>query len=248
MVRASPLQARMCRHSPPQDTTNAVLNTFHLTGRLPPDSYPLILHQAYLLNLPTTFAIASRQMMWSMSSEDVKSLLPQTLLDLSPVDFLEAFKQEAKRMRWHLIQFLPAVFFPDSHKVPDMENPGPCQKWSMVSMEGRWYIEVISRSATFTIERQHGPVLSIEDIFNDYVVRMASLTQSRSLSAYAPEQTPFPCGRFRQRHVDITKSEKLSLVYQRIPGLCLKCAKGGNLKYAKWHCMEHDIKLLPADC
>ncbi len=228
------LQARLDQYFPMVNDTYSDIEMFHRWGQLPPNSCPAVLHTAYLLNLPKTFAIASRQMMWLMSFEHVQILLPRDL-NLLPINFVDSFKMEATRLRNDLLHFLPAVFFPDTHSQQDPDCKRPCRKCDMVPMQARWYIEVVRKSATLAYENEHqGPVLPIVDIFTGYVKRMASLELPRVDERVPTVQHPFPCGRFRLRVVDFDEVEMLTLVYGAIGGLCLKCVKSGRFKYDRY--------------
>ncbi|KAJ9615093.1 hypothetical protein H2200_001167 [Cladophialophora chaetospira] len=225
------LELYMCQHFPIHDTTEMVLTSFRRTGRLPEVSLPAVLRIAYLLNLSSIFAIASRQMMWLMSVEDVDILLPQDLVDLLPMNFVKEFREEALRLRIELRRLLPTIFFPDPHGKGGSEDSPMCHKCGAVPMEERWYREVICKSRTYGVEQQRGHVLPIFDLFNDYAIHMAGLTATRLLPTEAGKQTPFPCGRFRVRHVDMSFDEMLWEIYAGIGGLCVKCVKSGECRY-----------------
>ncbi|KIY03452.1 uncharacterized protein Z520_00143 [Fonsecaea multimorphosa CBS 102226] len=210
------------------------LDQFALSGTLIETNSLALLHSAYLLNLPSVFATASRRMMWQMSVVDVDTLLPNDLRMLVPGDFVDSFEDEAVRLREDLVSALPKVFYPDPHG----EMQWYCYFCHLIPHEERWMIEIIRKSDTWAEESRAGPVARLQDCFMDYMRMLGRLEQLREFDGRRA-----PCGRFRLRQPDVLEREMLFDVYNAIGGLCLPCVKaGGEFRYRRF-CDVHQLDL-----
>ncbi|OQV03779.1 hypothetical protein CLAIMM_08780 isoform 2 [Cladophialophora immunda] len=207
------------------------------TGRIPVRSNLTLLHCAYLLDLPSVFATASRRMMWQSSIEEVETLTSQNLEALFPCDFLGGFTNEAVRLRVDLVSKLPSVFYPDPHTDDDWW----CHDCQFVPHEERWHREIISKSDSWGIEQKEGMVYRLGDLFMEYIHGMTRLERLREIEG--PGSPAFGCRRFRLRYLDVTEYELLFDVYRGIGGLCLPCIKAGGKFEFRSYCSEHNLDL-----
>ena len=193
--------------------------------------FPDMLCLAMLFNLPKMFSKASRLMMWWLSRNDIDAFLQEDLANMLPVNLLEVFEDEHNRLRSHLINKLPTVFYPDDHGA----EQGQCSKCIAVEHKDRWFSEVINKILVAPYYVIHGYAA----FFEACVSLMQLLDRPRIAGE---DEKPLPCGRFRVRFLDVTRVEMMQELYNSIGGMCLECFKEKDCTY-KLSCQKHNVWL-----